>query len=45
MNNNGFYVICYTSRMKDFAFVSPQEYPRDLLARGDIRDFGPLVVC
>ena len=33
--------MCYTSRMKDFAFVSPQEYPRDLLARGGIRDFGP----
>ena len=37
--------MCYTSRMKEFAFVSPQEYPRDLLARGGIRDFGPLLVC
>ena len=27
-----FYVMCYTSRMKDFAFVSPQKYPGDLLA-------------
>ena len=27
-----FYVMCYKSRMKDFAFVSPQKYPGDLLA-------------
>ena len=33
------YAMCYTSRMKDFAFVSPQKYPGDLLAGNVIRDF------
>ena len=39
------YVMCCTSRMKDFAFVSPQKYPGNLLAGNVIRDFGPLLVC
>ena len=39
-----FYVMCYTSRMKDFAFVSPQKYPGDLLAGKVTRDFGLQVV-
>ena len=38
------YVMCYTSRMKDFAFVSPQKYPGDLLAGKVTRDFGLQVV-
>ena len=31
--------------MKDFAFVSPQKYPGDLLAGKVIRDFGAQLVC
>ena len=39
------YVMCYTSRMKDFAFVSPQKYPGNLLAGNVVKDFGPQLVC
>ena len=38
------YAMCYTSRKKDFAFVSPQKYPGDLLAGNVIRDFWPQLV-
>ena len=37
-------VLYNASRMKDFAFVSPQKYPGDLLAGKVIRDFGPQLV-
>ena len=37
--------VLYTSRMKDFAFVSPQKYPGDLLPGKVMRDFGPQLVC
>ena len=38
-------VLYNASRMKDFAFVSPQKYPGDLLAGKVMRDFGPQLVC